>query len=94
MSTATAKKANGNVPKPAQPTTGARVSRFAREKKIKVIGDKIPVRANTQRASIFGLFKKLEGKPLTDFLLAARKLRGGDKDVEIAINKKYITLVG
>lgn len=93
MSTATAKKANGNVPKPAQPTTGARVSRFAREKKIKVIGDKIPVRANTQRANIFGLFKKLEGKPLTDFFLAARKLRGGDKDVEIAINKKYITLV-
>ena len=93
MSTATAKKANGNVPKPAQPTTGARVSRFAREKKIKVIGDKIPVRANTQRWNIFGLFKKLEGKPLTDFLLAARKLRGGDKDVEIAINKKYITLI-
>ncbi len=45
MSTATARKVNGNVPKPAQPTTGARVSRFAREKKIKVIGDKIPVRA-------------------------------------------------
>ena len=94
MSTATARKVNGNVPKPAQPTTGAQVSRFAREKKIKVIGDKIPVRANTQRANIFGLFKKLEGKPLTEFFLDARKLRGGDKDVEIAINKKYITLVG
>ncbi len=59
MSTATARKVNGNVPKPAQPTTGARVSRFAREKKIKVIGDKVPVRANTQRANIFGLFNTL-----------------------------------
>ena len=85
-------KPSGNVPKPSNPTSGTRVSRFAREKKIKVIGDKIPVRANTNRASIFALFKKLEGKPLTEFLLAARKLKGGDKDVEIAINKKYITL--
>ena len=58
---------------------------------IKVIGDKIPVREGSRRAEIFTLFK--DDMPLNEFLVAARKIRGGAHDVQIALDKKYIELV-
>jgi hypothetical protein len=58
---------------------------------IKVIGDKIPVREGSRRAEIFALFK--DDMPLNEFLSAARKVRGGAPDVQIALDKKYIELV-
>jgi hypothetical protein len=58
---------------------------------IKVIGDKIPVREGSRRAEIFALFK--DDMPLNEFLSAARKIRGGVIDVQLALDKKFIELV-
>ena len=58
---------------------------------IKVIGTKLPVREGSRRAEIFTLFK--DGMALNEFLSAARKIRGGAPDVQIALDKKYIELV-
>jgi hypothetical protein len=57
---------------------------------IKVVGDKIPVRENSRRGEIFSLFK--DGMGVSEFISAARKLRGGAPDVQIALDKGYITL--
>ena len=51
---------------------------------IKIVSDKIPVRDGA-------LFK--DKMSLSDFLVEARKIRGGAADVQIALDKKYIELV-
>jgi hypothetical protein len=58
---------------------------------IKIVSEKIPVRDGSRRAEIFALFK--DKMSLTDFLVEARKIRGGAADVQIALDKKYIELV-
>tara|TARA_R100001086_G_scaffold245654_1_gene176830 strand:+ start:1195 stop:1515 length:321 start_codon:yes stop_codon:yes gene_type:complete len=77
------------VPKPTAKSTITR-HKFEGDT-IKVIGDKIPVREGSRRAEIFALFKN--DMRLNEFLLAARKIRGGVPDVQIALDKKYIELV-
>tara|TARA_R110002020_G_scaffold213289_4_gene420034 strand:+ start:9986 stop:10261 length:276 start_codon:yes stop_codon:yes gene_type:complete len=57
---------------------------------IRVISDEFPVRKGSRRAEIFALFQ--DGMNLSDFLIAARKIRGGATDVQIALDKKYIEL--
>ena len=57
---------------------------------IRVIGDEFPVRKGSRRAEIFALFQ--DGMNLSDFLVAARKIRGGATDVQIALDKNYIEL--
>jgi hypothetical protein len=58
---------------------------------IQIVSDKIPVRNGSRRAEIFALFK--DKMPLNDFLVEARKIRGGAADVQIALDKNYIKLV-
>ena len=78
-----------SVPKPT--TTSKRSSHgFEGGQKIKVVGDTIPVRPNSRRAEIFALFKN--GVSVSEFLSQARKLRGGGTDIQIAVDKGYITL--
>jgi hypothetical protein len=77
------------VPKPAAKKTITR-HKFDGDT-IKVIGTKLPVREGSRRAEIFTLFK--DGMALNEFLSAARKIRGGAPDVQIALDKKYIELV-
>jgi hypothetical protein len=57
---------------------------------IHVIGDNLPVRKGTRRAEIFALFQ--DGMGVSDFLSAARKLHGGSPDIQIALDKGYITI--
>ena len=59
-------------------------------KVIKIVGDKSPVREGSRRAEIFALFK--DGMNISEFLTAARKIRGGAMDIQIALDKKYIEL--
>jgi len=88
----TVKKSSVNLSIVPEPTTKKVVSRHKfTGNTIKVIGDKIPVREGSRRAEIFALFK--DDLPLIDFLSAARKIRGGATDVQIALDKKYIELV-
>ena len=77
------------VPKPTAKSTITR-HKFEGDT-IKVIGDKVPVREGSRRAEIFALFKT--DMALNEFLSAARKIRGGAPDVQIALDKKYIELV-
>jgi hypothetical protein len=77
------------VPKPTAKSTITR-HKFAGDT-IKVVGNKIPVREGSRRAEIFALFKN--DMALNEFLSAARKIRGGAPDVQIALDKKYIELV-
>jgi hypothetical protein len=77
------------VPKPTAKATLTR-HKFDGDT-IKVIGDKIPVREGSRRAEIFALFKN--DMALNEFLSAARKIRGGAPDVQIALDKNYIELV-
>jgi hypothetical protein len=77
------------VPKPTTKSTTTR-HKFDGNT-IKVVGDKIPVREGSRRAEIFALFKN--NMALNEFLSAARKIRGGAPDVQIALDKKYIELV-
>lgn len=77
------------VPKP---TAKATITRHHFDGNIiKVIGEKAPVREGSRRAEIFALFKN--DMPLNEFLSAARKIRGGAPDVQIALDKKFIELV-
>jgi hypothetical protein len=78
-----------SVPKPTAKSTIAR-HKFVGDT-IKVVGEKVPVREGSRRAEIFALFK--DNMALNEFLLAARKIRGGAPDVQIALDKKYIELV-
>jgi len=75
-----------------QPTTKLKRSSFdfTADQKIKVLGDKIPVRPNSRRADIFALFKN--GLSVAEFISSARKLRGGGADIQIALDKGYISL--
>tara|TARA_R110002020_G_scaffold290203_1_gene505688 strand:- start:178 stop:543 length:366 start_codon:yes stop_codon:yes gene_type:complete len=57
---------------------------------IHVVGDELPVRKGTRRAEIFALFQ--DGMAISDFLNAARKLNGGSPDIQIALDKGYITV--
>jgi len=57
---------------------------------IHVIGDELPVRKGTRRAEIFALFQ--DGMGVSDFLSTARKLHGGSPDIQIALDKGYITI--
>jgi|TARA_A100001518_G_C1216230_1_gene59147 sRNA-binding protein len=88
------KKSAQAAPKPVVPQPKAKKS-IARHNfdgdTIRLLGDKIPVREGSQRAKIFELFK--DGMPLTEFLSAARPLRGGAPDVQIALDKNYIDLI-
>ena len=77
------------VPKPTAKATVAR--HHFDGNTIKVIGEKVPVREGSRRAEIFALFK--DDMPLNEFLSAARKIRGGAPDVQIALDKKFIELV-
>ena len=58
---------------------------------IHVVGDELPVRKGTRRAEIFALIQ--DGMAISDFLNAARKLNGGSPDIQIALDKGYITVV-
>tara|TARA_R100001132_G_C3217489_1_gene57580 strand:+ start:273 stop:596 length:324 start_codon:yes stop_codon:yes gene_type:complete len=77
------------VPKPTAKSTITR-HKFEGDT-IKIIGEKVPVREGSRRAEIFALFKN--DMALNEFLSAARKIRGGAPDVQIALDKKYIELV-
>tara|TARA_R110000751_G_scaffold2871_2_gene14990 strand:- start:535 stop:855 length:321 start_codon:yes stop_codon:yes gene_type:complete len=89
--------ANPKLPGPKvqavpKPTVKATVTRHHFDGNIiKVIGEKAPVREGSRRAEIFALFK--DDMPLNEFLSAARKIRGGAPDVQIALDKKFIELV-
>jgi hypothetical protein len=77
------------VPKPAAKKSTVRHNFEGNT--IKVIGEEMPVRKGSRRAEIFALFK--DDMPLNEFLVAARKIRGGAPDVQIALDKKFIELV-
>ena len=81
-------KKGTKVPKP-EATVGSVRHKFPGNT-IHVISDKIPVREGSRRAEIFALFK--DGMGVSDFLSQARKLRGGSPDIQIAVDKGYITL--
>ena len=57
---------------------------------IHVVGGALPVRKGTRRADIFALFQ--DGMAVSEFLNAARKLNGGSPDIQIALDKSYITI--
>tara|TARA_R100001530_G_scaffold96157_1_gene66878 strand:+ start:153 stop:470 length:318 start_codon:yes stop_codon:yes gene_type:complete len=76
------------VPKPTAKKTVTR-HKFDGDK-IKVIGKEIPVRSGTNRRDIFELFKS--GMTVSEFLAAARPMRGGAEDIQIALAKNYIEL--
>ena len=57
---------------------------------IRVVGEGLPVRKGTRRADIFALFQ--DGMAVSEFLNAARKLNGGSPDIQIALDKGYITV--
>ena len=78
----------GTVPPPVAKTISLK-HKFNGEI-IHVISDEFPVRKGSRRAEIFALFQ--DGMNLSDFLIAARKIRGGATDVQIALDKNFIEL--
>tara|TARA_R100000808_G_scaffold15950_1_gene36353 strand:- start:8229 stop:8558 length:330 start_codon:yes stop_codon:yes gene_type:complete len=85
-------KSKANLQAVPKPTVKQSVLRHNFEgDTIKVVGEEMPVRKGSRRAEIFELFK--DNMPLNEFLVAARKIRGGAPDVQIALDKKYIELV-